>query len=656
MESPQHHQIEGDVEAFPLPQEGEPSRSYDEEPPRSFFGRRKKTVAAVVVGVVLVVAIAVGVAVSVGGSSNSKSTAETNQAGVSTQNDNQDIIVVANDPAEADESSAAVDIETPQQQQEEEGEEVEGEGEAPADPNGESLDIIVDASHSVEFPEDLIYDGGYAQRDPEEDELLYDDIDKEDLTANVEKVEFNSEDTALALAQFEGPVTDFIVTSDLSRFTISSNGLCPNPNESIWRMNLITDNYPWEQKWRMTNRKGEIVAAGPPDKRNYARITEYNGRMCLKAGRYTLTLEDLSGDGLCCKFGKGSMSATVDGKQVAKTVDGQAFGTKSWSFVVSPSSPGNPQPTPPTPKPNPPPTPRPTLKPTPKPTPKPNPSQGINQNNTYTVKVKVETDRFAGETAYKFGAEGKTPLIKRGKGTLEKQTTYVDEVIVPAGDYKLTLDDNFMGLEKGGSYAVLVDDEEIMFGTTWDTMKSRTKIHTIKVGYTPPMSNRDKEWLDANNAQRLKFHTDNGKTPKPFVWSTELAASAANWIGKITPTCRITRQPGLGEGENMSARQSAGVRDEGPVEILARWSERKIANKVGYPLNQSATQIYWYATRFVGCADKEVTMENGNLCYVSICRYARPANCSMGKYKDWKTPTLTGRSACGQSCINDVCY
>lgn len=649
MDSLHHHD---DLEAVPpLPDQNEGVSSYaiENERPRSFFSRRKKAFAAVV-GIVLVVAIAVGVAVSVGGSNP----AEPDQAAGGVTQNNQDIVAnapseesstatatVAVDDSELQEPSANADSAAPQEEEEEE---------EAIDIDDESLDIILDVSHSAEYPDDLIYDEGYEQRDPEENEV----INSEDALS-IEKVEFNSEDMSVELAQFDGPITDFIVTPDLSRFSISATGVCPNPNESVWKMAFTTDNYPWEDLWQMVNGKGEVIAAGPPLGKNYARLTEYNGRMCIKSGRYTMKLSDKSGDGICCKYGNGKMEVSVDGKQVASTTDGEAFGEKEWSFVVTPSQDNTSTPQP---------TRRPSRKPTVTPTPKPNPSQGLNPNNNITVKVILVTDKFAkGETSYTFervrnnnnGNNGNNaPLISKGKGSLLNEKRQVETVVVPAGNYKFRITDGFMGLENGGSYAVVVDGVEVMFGSTWNTKVSQTKEFIIKVGHTPEMTSRNVEWLNAHNTRREKYHEDNDKTFKPLAWSTELAAAAAQWVEEIIPTCKITREQGLAEGENISARSSNGMRDEGPDEIVARWSERK-ANQ-DYPENQSATQVYWRGTRYVGCADKTVTRENGTLCYVSVCRYLRPGNCSMQKFSDWKIPTLADRSACGQPCVNDECY
>ena len=70
----------------------------------------------------------------------------------------------------------------------------------------------------------------------------------------------------------------------------------------------------------------------------------------------------------------------------------------------------------------------------------------------------------------------------------------------------------------------------------------------------------------------------------------------------------------------------------------------------------------------VGCAEakRDYKIANGNThtCRTIVCRYAKPGNCSMGKYKDpktnivdWETPMMLDDSPCGPFCPpEDVCF
>lgn len=631
------HQAE-DLEAVP-PLSDENASSFPiEEQPRSFFSRRKKTVAAVV-SIVVVAAIGVGVAVS----AKPNKPPEPEQAFGASQSD-QDV-VVANDPSK-EESSATPHDETLQAVPQEQELEVEAEGVIDDD---ESQDIIYEMGYEAAYPDDIILDAGYAQRDPEEIEM---DFREEGATPVEEKVPFNSEDVALALTEYEGPISQFIVTEDMSRISTSSNGKCQN-GQAQWWMELTTDQYPWENYWSLEDKQGKVIAKGPPDQTNYARTTKYQGRMCILPGRYNMILNDKSEDGICCNYGQGKMSVRVNGQNVAQTND-QPFGRKQWGFIVQPSQ-QKPNPTPR-------PTPKPTRRPTPntaKPTPRP---QSLNPaGDLHTVEIKIRTDKFGGETGYQFvDLDNNEVLVSRPRGKLKSETTYSEELLVSPGRYRFDMDDNFQGIESPGSYSIKVDGDEVMYGTTWDTRKDQTKSYVIRPGYTPPMTARNKMWLDGHNKRRQKFHESKGLPYNKLVWSKELEEDAKKWVSEITPTCKLKREPGLVAGENMSARTSNGERDEGPEAILDRWADNKMT--FGYPKNQSLTQVHWRASRYVGCHDTVVKLNNENnnreiLCYVSICRYARAGNCAMGAFQgDWMKATLADRSKCGPSCLGNVCY
>ena len=82
------------------------------------------------------------------------------------------------------------------------------------------------------------------------------------------------------------------------------------------------------------------------------------------------------------------------------------------------------------------------------------------------------------------------------------------------------------------------------------------------------------------------------------------------------------------------------------------------------PLNRHATSLLLQ----VGCAEakRDYQTDNGatHTCRTIVCRYAKPGNCSMGKYKDprtnvvdWETPMMADDSPCGPECPpEDVCY
>ena len=82
--------------------------------------------------------------------------------------------------------------------------------------------------------------------------------------------------------------------------------------ESTWT--IVTDNYPGETTWSVTNEAGATVWSGGP----YASSgTTYTESLCLPYGCYSLTVNDSYGDGICCAYGQGSFVLTSGGQTLA---------------------------------------------------------------------------------------------------------------------------------------------------------------------------------------------------------------------------------------------------------------------------------------------------------------------------------------------------
>ena len=91
------------------------------------------------------------------------------------------------------------------------------------------------------------------------------------------------------------------------------DGSCILGGEDL-TLTLLTDNYPGETTWSVSDLNGNIVAQGGP----YAETgTEYVEQICIDPGCYTVTINDSFGDGMCCAYGVGgytiSSGATVLG-------------------------------------------------------------------------------------------------------------------------------------------------------------------------------------------------------------------------------------------------------------------------------------------------------------------------------------------------------
>ena len=99
------------------------------------------------------------------------------------------------------------------------------------------------------------------------------------------------------------------------------------------KVNITTDQYGSETSWTLKNSSGSTVASGS----GYGNNTSYVDESCLVNGTYTFTINDSYGDGICCSYGNGSYSVTVNGSTVAS--GGQFTSTESKSFTIGSTPP-----------------------------------------------------------------------------------------------------------------------------------------------------------------------------------------------------------------------------------------------------------------------------------------------------------------------------
>ena len=88
-------------------------------------------------------------------------------------------------------------------------------------------------------------------------------------------------------------------------------------------LNLTTDFYGYETTWALTDENGEeLYTGGPyedPEEEDYSYTFELNTEGC-----YTFTIYDEEGDGICCDWGNGSYTLTIENG--AEISQGGAFG------------------------------------------------------------------------------------------------------------------------------------------------------------------------------------------------------------------------------------------------------------------------------------------------------------------------------------------
>ncbi|MBL6646048.1 MAG: zinc metalloprotease, partial [Flavobacteriales bacterium] len=111
------------------------------------------------------------------------------------------------------------------------------------------------------------------------------------------------------------------------------DGTCIAGGPQTFTMNLIPDNYGSETTWSLTDASGATVMSGGPYTNNNNTPITVTEQLCY--GCYTLTVNDSFGDGMCCAYGDGSYSFTVNGEVVAS---GGTFTTSDvTSFCAEPT-------------------------------------------------------------------------------------------------------------------------------------------------------------------------------------------------------------------------------------------------------------------------------------------------------------------------------
>eukprot|EP00986_Skeletonema_menzelii_P012955 scaffold7315_cov119-Skeletonema_menzelii.AAC.5 len=179
---------------------------------------------------------------------------------------------------------------------------------------------------------------------------------------------------------------------------------------------------------------------------------------------------------------------------------------------------------------------------------------------------------------------------------------------------------------------------------------------------------REEHWLDGHNVRRKKWHEMYGKEYKPLEWSRGLKDMAQAYADELAavcgPTVHESYEKRKGYGENLASNTG---RDEGGGSwgelkavdlVMTRFVERESTWKP--PENGHFTQVLWYATTHVGCADSVGVKPNGVVCRYQVCRYARTGNCSVKSFDDgsknwWMKAVMQDSSNCRPFCPPEGC-
>ena len=85
---------------------------------------------------------------------------------------------------------------------------------------------------------------------------------------------------------------------------------CCGYNKSWIQIHVITDDYPQETEWNLQSESGNTIDAMTGTSGDTSLRSEH---ICVDFGRYVFTITDSYGDGICCGYGEGSISISVEG-------------------------------------------------------------------------------------------------------------------------------------------------------------------------------------------------------------------------------------------------------------------------------------------------------------------------------------------------------
>ena len=182
------------------------------------------------------------------------------------------------------------------------------------------------------------------------------------------------------------------------------------------------------------------------------------------------------------------------------------------------------------------------------------------------------------------------------------------------------------------------------------------------------LTRREEQWLVGHNSRRKIWHEMYGKKYKPLKWSEGLKDMAQAYADELASDCGPTVHDSY---ENRGGYGECLASNTGHDEGHGSWGELKPVEKVMYryverektwapPANYHFTQVLWYPTEYVGCADSIGTMPSGAVCRYQVCRYARAGNCSVNSFNDgskewWMKAVMQDASNCRPYCPPEGC-
>lgn len=222
-----------------------------------------------------------------------------------------------------------------------------------------------------------------------------------------------------------------------------STGTCVHaPNDmcaGFMEMILLTDKYPSETSWNIVDNcnNDEVVMSGG----NYAEQSKnYATSANVKESKYTLTINDAYGDGMCCGQGSGSYHVKFNDKIVAVGGEFGNIKTQTWGSCETPA-----------------PTPSPTLSPTAPPS-----SSPSTCDMSYELSFKAGTSGVNADTAlshWEFAYHDNVSLIEEEASSevYQSGSSYIETGCLPSNCYRFVIKDT-------ESYSLKVDGVEVAKG------------------------------------------------------------------------------------------------------------------------------------------------------------------------------------------------
>ena len=100
---------------------------------------------------------------------------------------------------------------------------------------------------------------------------------------------------------------------------------------------ILTDNYPEETTWSVTDASGAAIMSGGPYSGS---ATNYTSSACVETGCYNVTINDSFGDGICCEYGTGNYTITSAGNTLVTGGDFTSSETTNFCVTSDNDTPG----------------------------------------------------------------------------------------------------------------------------------------------------------------------------------------------------------------------------------------------------------------------------------------------------------------------------